>query len=112
MIKPKNPTPINILKNMSKTSPSLLQKRVRQRVQGLNLLVIKYRFHDNLFVLVLICPYIRTHNERLSTHYMAGATGFEPALQVLETRILPLNYAPSNLIMVNPTGLRPVSNRL
>ncbi len=29
-------------------------------------------------------------------YYMAGAVGIEPTLEVLETSVLPLNYAPIN----------------
>ncbi len=36
---------------------------------------------------------------------MAGAVGIEPTLEVLETSVLPLNYAP--IIMVEGSGFEP-----
>ncbi len=39
---------------------------------------------------------------------MAGAVGIEPTLEVLETSVLPLNYAPTQK-MVPATGLEPVT---
>ncbi len=37
-------------------------------------------------------------------YYMAGAVGIEPTLEVLETSVLPLNYAPK---MVEGSGFEP-----
>ncbi len=38
-------------------------------------------------------------------YYMAGAVGIEPTLEVLETSVLPLNYAP--IKMVEGSGFEP-----
>ncbi len=38
---------------------------------------------------------------------MAGAVGIEPTLEVLETSVLPLNYAPIKKIMVEGSGFEP-----
>ncbi len=51
--------------------------------------------------------YIITAAYERVPQYLAGAVGIEPTPKVLETSILPLNYAPVNLKLVEGDGFEP-----
>ncbi len=44
-----------------------------------------------------------------ATKFMAGAVGIEPTLEVLETSVLPLNYAPIKILLVEESGFEPLN---